>query len=76
MKGYFTEAGKYKSYTDVLKISEADVKSKKIYDVYDKNAQEFNKAGSFMFEGQKVEAKKEPIKEETKKEVKKDNKKK
>lgn len=77
MKGYFIKPGKYKNYIKVEKITEQDVKSKKIFDIYDKNAQAFNKAGKFIFEGQKVEIIKEEVKkEEPKKEEKKDIKKK
>jgi hypothetical protein len=70
MKGYFTKEGKYKSYDKVVVASKEDVKKKKIFDIFDKNAQEFNEVGSFVYEGQKPkdpEPKPEPKKEVKKK---------
>jgi fibrillarin-like rRNA methylase len=64
MKGYFTKPGKYKSYVKIVNVSEEDVISQKIYDIYDKNAQSFNRAGKFVYEGQK--AIEEPKKDEDK----------
>jgi hypothetical protein len=58
MKGYFTRAGKYKNYTKVEKVTTEDVKNKKIFDIYDKNAQAFNKSGAFIYESYKAEEKK------------------
>jgi hypothetical protein len=82
MKGYFLSEGKYKSGVKVLEIKKVDVKDKVIYDVHDKDAEAFYKAGLLCYEGQKpVEVKKEEapmveVKKEPKKEIKKDNKKK
>jgi hypothetical protein len=70
MKGYFTKPGKYKNAVKVERISEDDVKSKKIYDIADKNAQEFYDVGLFAIEGKKApEVKQEVKKEEPKKPV-------
>jgi len=65
MKGYFTRPGKYKNYIKVEKVSKEDVKNKKIFDIYDKNAQSFNSSGAFIYEGQYVK-KEEPKQEEDK----------
>lgn len=70
MKGYFTEPGKYKNYIKVEKVSIEDVKAKKIFDIYDKNAQSFCDAGKFVIEGMKNTS----IKAETKAEVKEEKK--
>lgn len=68
MKGHFTKQGKYKNGVKVERVSDDDVKSKKIYDIADHNAQEFYDVGLFVIEGKKI---KEPEKEpEIKKEVK------
>ncbi len=73
MKGYFLKPGKYKNGIETLVIENSDVKSKKMYEVNDKNAQSFYNAGKFVYEGHKPKElpKEEPKKKpEPKKEVK------
>ena len=48
MKGYFKRAGKYRNDRHTLVVSEADVKSKKEFDVFNRDAIVFRNADYFV----------------------------